>query len=121
MATVLIIDDDSAVRDLLTDVLLQDGHFVRTAKSGTLGVEIAKGEAIDLVVTDIMMPDKDGIETLLEIKAHKPNLKVMAVSGGGTIKDGSFLGVAQELGADAVLEKPVDIYEFSDKVALMAR
>lgn len=109
MAVVLIVDDDPDIRELWALVLGEAGFVVRAAPSGVEGIEIAESEHIDVVVTDILMPNKDGIETLLEIKSINPNVKVLVVSGGGSALRKSFLDVADKLGADATLPKPVDI------------
>ena len=120
MAVVLIIDDDPDIRDLWTVVLGEAGFDVRAAPSGVEGIEIAESEHIDVVVTDILMPNKDGIETLLEIKSINPNAKVLVVSGGGSALRKSFLDVADKLGADATLPKPVDIDRFRAVVEQLA-
>lgn len=121
MAVVLIIDDDAQIRDLWTDALSQEGFEVRSASSGVKGVEIAKSEPIDVVVTDIIMPEKDGIETLMEIKAALPQAKVLAVSGGGAMINDSYLEIAGKLGADAILQKPVNIGRFCRLVRKLAK
>jgi len=113
---VLIIDDDPQIRELWRDVLQEEGLRVLDAPSGVDGVQVAKDHAVDLVVTDILMPDKDGIETLREIKAEQPALKVVVVSGGGVTMQPTFLNVAKKFGADATLQKPVDIGEFCSVV-----
>lgn len=120
MAVILIIDDDAQIRDLWADVLEQEGFDVRVAPSGVEGVEIAASEKVDVVVTDILMPDKDGIETLLEIKSARPQAKVLVVSGGGTMLTASYTGIAEKLGADASLQKPVEIRRFCSVVAQLA-
>jgi DNA-binding NtrC family response regulator len=121
MAVVLIIDDDAQIRNLWADVLSEQGFDVRVAPSGVEGVEIAVSERIDVVVTDILMPDKDGIETLLEIKSTRPDAKVLVVSGGGTLLSSSYTRIAEKLGADASLQKPVEIGRFCRVVAALAR
>ena len=120
MAVVLIIDDDPHIRTLWDYALSEDGFSVRTAPSGLEGVEIARREHVDVVVTDIHMPDKDGIETLLEIKSMNPEAKVVVVSGGGSVGRMSFLGAADKLGADATLAKPFDIHQLSAVVGALS-
>lgn len=120
MAVVLIIDDDAQIRELWADILSEEGHKVRAAPSGVQGVEIAKSEDVDVIITDILMPDKDGIETLLEIKSIRPKTRIVAVSGGGEILSSAYVKVAEKLGADAALQKPVDIDELCRVVSDLA-
>jgi len=120
MAVVLIIDDNAQIRDLWADSLSEAGFDVRAAPSGVQGMEIARAEKVDVIVTDIFMPEKDGIETLLEIKSVRPQAKVLVVSGGSAMMDKSFLEVAERLGADATLQKPVDIDRFCELVTRLA-
>ena len=120
MSVVLIIDDDPHIRTLWDHALTENGFSVRTAPTGMEGVEIARREHVDVVVTDIHMPDKDGIETLLEIKSMNPEAKVVVVSGGGLVGGMSFLGAAGKLGADATLAKPFDIHQLSAVVGKLS-
>ncbi|MFP4003826.1 MAG: response regulator [Alphaproteobacteria bacterium] len=120
MPVVLIVDDDEYIRDLWAEALSEEGFEVRAAPSGVQGVEIAKAERIDVIVTDILMPDKDGIETLLEIKSACPHTRILVVSGGGLLLSSSYVRVAEKLGADASLQKPVDLERFCNVVAELA-
>lgn len=119
MASVLIIDDDPQIRDLWTDILEDEGYEVISAENGSTGVRIVQSRQIDVVVTDIIMPDKDGLETIIEIQSYNPAAKIIAVSGGGEQLKTSFLPVAGALGAVATLQKPVDINEFCDAVSAL--
>ncbi len=109
MARVLVIDDDPLVLDLWVDALLDAGHQVLSAAGGACGVRMAISESPDVVITDVLMPEKDGIETLREVKAANPGIRVLVVSGGGTSLRDGYLWAADRLGADATLPKPVDI------------
>lgn len=120
MAIVLIIDDDPRIRELWERALALAGFTVRTAASGARGIEIATTERVDVVITDIVMPDKDGIETLLEIRSARPDMKVLAVSGGGEFLNASYVDIADRLGADATLRKPVSIGHLCRVVAELA-
>jgi DNA-binding response OmpR family regulator len=108
MARIEIIDDDAAVRDSLSLALEANGHEVRSAEAGDTGVVLAREFHPDLVLTDIIMPGCEGIETILAIKSEHPGIRIIAMSGGGRIGNRDHLELAQEMGADAALEKPFD-------------
>lgn len=120
MPAILIIDDNDEIRALWSDILEDEGHEVLLADSGVAGVKIARTRKVDVIVTDIMMPDKDGLETIMEIQSHNPTAKIIAVSGGGDMLKESFLPVAGALGAVMTLQKPVDINEFCAAVSSLA-
>jgi CheY-like chemotaxis protein len=105
--SILIIDDDAAVSRTLALVLARAGYHVSTATSGRKGLEQLAGGGFDLVLTDIIMPELDGIEAIRRIRADHPELRVIAMSGGGQIDKADFLHMAQALGADRVNENPV--------------
>lgn len=117
MVSILVVEDDAEIRALWAEALSGESCQVLTAPTGVEAVQMVGARQIDLVITDIMMPDKDGIETLLEIKKSHPEIKVVVVSGGGTVLPHSFLGSAELLGADATLEKPVSLKLLQDVVA----
>ncbi|MFO7653511.1 MAG: response regulator [Candidatus Krumholzibacteriia bacterium] len=106
MPTILIIEDDDDVRAVLEAVLARAGYRVRSARDGKEGVVAAAGEPVDLVITDIIMPEKDGIETITDLRREHPDLKVIAISGGGRFSPGGYLHSARLLGADLTLSKP---------------
>lgn len=106
MASILIVDDDPAVRDSVDAVLSLNGHDVRQAGNGRQ-CETAVGQRLpDLVILDIMMPEQEGIETIRSLRRHHPNLKILAISGGGDIQLAQTLHFAKEFGAHAALAKP---------------
>ncbi len=108
MACILIIDDDKQFQSMLTQLLERNGYGVINASSGKSGIEMLNSNSIDLVITDIIMPEKDGLETITELLENHPELKIIAVSGGGrTIPDNS-LKAALMIGAVQSLKKPVD-------------
>lgn len=107
MARILVIDDNPEFRDILRAHLEGHGHQVVLAENGDRGLAVLDGGGIDMVLTDILMPQRDGVEVLRSVKKRWPDLPVIAISGGGWIGAGELLGMAERLGADQVLQKPV--------------
>jgi DNA-binding response OmpR family regulator len=118
MAKILIIDDDTGFRHMVNAALVRSGHRVTEAGDGNEGVRLFKSELPDLVICDIVMPDKDGIETILEIRAVSPVTPVIAMSGGGVNLGLEYLDMAQKLGAHSVLSKP---FRLPELLALVER
>jgi YesN/AraC family two-component response regulator len=106
MATVPIIDDECIVRLTLRDCLESQGHRVLEASDGAEGLQVFDNEPVDVVVTDIVMPEKEGVETILELKRRSADIGIIAISGGGRIDATDFLRIAHRLGADHTLQKP---------------
>jgi CheY-like chemotaxis protein len=106
MAKILVIDDDELVRTTIKAALELADYEVMEAVDGQEGVNTFQGGGFDLVVTDIIMPEKEGIETIIEIRQHDPNIKIIAISGGGRTSNQIFLDVAKKFGAVDVLAKP---------------
>jgi len=107
MAYILVIDDNPEFRDILRSHLEANGHRTLLASDGEQGLALLERETVDIVLTDILMPQRDGVEVLREAKRRWPGLPVIAISGGGWIKATELLGMAEKLGADQVLQKPV--------------
>ncbi len=106
MARILIIEDDNEVRDYLERVLSRDGFEVIGAANGKEGVALFQQTPADLVITDIIMPEKDGIETIMDLKRQNPGLKIIAISGGGRAEPENYLHSAKLIGASRTLKKP---------------
>jgi CheY-like chemotaxis protein len=106
MARVLLIDDDVDVRTALATWLRRHGHDVVEAGDGGEGLERLEAAAFDIVVTDIIMPDVEGIETIMRIRKAYPTMPVIAISGGGSGEPSHTLRPASRLGAHATLRKP---------------
>jgi len=106
MATILVIDDDQEVREFLVTVLERGGHEVKAACNGRDGVAMFSENPVQVVITDIIMPEKDGIETILDLRREHPDLKVIAISGGGRTTPENYLHSARLLGADRAMRKP---------------
>lgn len=117
MADILIIDDDPAVRRSLRRALEAHGHQVREAEEGGAGERALEGRPADLVVTDLFMPGKEGIETVGSLRRRHPELPILVISGGGvmTAEEGLF-DVVRRLGADEVMSKPFDLDRFVEVV-----
>jgi YesN/AraC family two-component response regulator len=107
MARILLIDDDDFVRGVLRLILNQFGHFVIEARNGREGIDLFMGANADLVITDIVMPEKEGLEVLKEIRKMSPAVKIIAISGGGRVNPTDYLRMARFLGAAKVLAKPI--------------
>ncbi len=117
MAKVLVIEDDTAVRFSLFEALRARGFDVDTANNGIEGIERCQNSLYDLIITDLIMPEKDGVETILELKLAMPELKIVAISGGG--KNVDIMETAYHIGADCALTKPfsiTDLYDCVDRV-----
>lgn len=117
MAYILIIEDDDQLRQTLRQILERDGHEVEEAADGEAGVDVLRQGIPDLVVTDLIMPRKEGIETIQELRREYPGLRILAVSGGGMMAPGGPLADAEFFGADASLAKPFSLQAFRDTVA----
>jgi CheY-like chemotaxis protein len=116
-ARILVIDDDAAVRETLRQVLESAGHAVTCAEDGERGLEAFETARPDLVITDIIMPEREGIATILELRRRRPDRPIVAISGGGRTGGTDFLTMARRLGADAALPKPFELEELLDTVA----
>jgi CheY-like chemotaxis protein len=112
----LVIDDDDLVRGTIAAMLESAGYLVVQAEDGQQGVQLFQQHPIDLVVTDILMPSKEGIETIVEIRQRNREVRIIAVSGGGAIGATPVLDAARQLGADDVLSKPFSKAELLVKI-----
>jgi len=109
MEQILVIDDDAAARGMLRDLVEELGHEVSVAENGDDGLRLFEERPFTLVICDILMPEKEGIETIREIKKKNPYTQVIAISGGGSSGNLEFLKMAQSLGADCAIRKPFEI------------
>ena len=105
MASILLIDDDPNVLDVWGDVLSECGHEVVCSESSIDGLTKMEDGRFDLIVVDLFMPEKDGIETLLEIKRQDPSQKTLMISSGGRFQQTSLLSSLTMFGAEATLSK----------------
>ncbi len=107
MATILLVDDDNQVRDMLKKIFVMEGYEVVEAADGLQATELYDPEVIDLVVTDIVMPEKEGLQTIREIRQVNPEARIIAISGGGRIKPEDYLDWANRIGVDQTFTKPI--------------
>ena len=120
MARILIVDDEEAIRELLAGLLATDGHEIATADSGLGAVTLAERSPPEVVITDMIMPDLDGIGIIPLLRALRPCPRILAISGGARHGEIDVLTAAEQLGADAVLEKPLDLMQLRAVVAELA-
>ena len=107
MPKILIIDDEEMVRDVLRQTLEREGYDVQAAADGEKGLSLFETWKPDLVITDILMPGKEGLETIRELRAVDPDVQIIAISGGGDRGDLNFLRAASMFGAVRTLSKPI--------------
>lgn len=108
MAVILVIDDDPQVLKLITMYLTRNGNEVVTAANGKLGIRLLESQHVDLVITDIIMPEQDGLEVLMWLKKQPTRPKVIAISGGSVSLDQGLMLKLASYSADRVFPKPVD-------------
>ena len=106
MKRILIIDDEDSALDLLRRILEQGGYEVVAARNGLEGLEIFRRQQFDLVVTDMVMPVKDGLKTIIELRQEDPDIPVIAISGGGAIAKERYLNVAGYIEGVCTIPKP---------------
>ncbi len=117
MACILVIDDDLQVRRMLRQMLERSGYVVFDAPDGNAGIKCYRECRADLVITDIVMPEKEGIETIRELVQEFPEVKIIAMSGGGRIGPDAYLEVARQIGAVRTLTKPVEREELLSNIS----
>ena len=118
MASILIIDDEEDIRHVLQMILEGAGYDVRIASNGNHAMDLLREEASDLIITDIIMPEKDGVSTITEVRQDFPDIRIIAISGGGgvdpmaykpeAISTTAYLAAATQAGADLVITKPFE-------------
>jgi CheY-like chemotaxis protein len=121
--SILVVEDDPVMRALIGKVLKRAGHAPLESEDAVVATELLEHERVDLIITDVVMPRKDGLEFIREVRQRWPALPIIAVSGGGDHLDGTYcLKVARSLGAAATLEKPFEDQKLLAVVAeVMAR
>jgi DNA-binding response OmpR family regulator len=109
MAQILVIDDDEGMRSFLKNALEREGHAVRVAPDGRAGVQSMSSHLPDLIITDLLMPEQEGIETIVDVHKRYPGVRIIAISGGLRGVKFDLLGLAAKVGADRTLAKPFSI------------
>jgi DNA-binding NtrC family response regulator len=108
MAMILIMDDEAQIRKMLKKVLEKNGYDVIEAVNGNQGIKLYKELLPELIITDLIMPEKEGLESIRELKKINPDVKIIAMSGGGIVDPKVYLNLAVKLGAVHTFAKPVD-------------
>ena len=117
MAKILVIDDDPSIRALLVAMLEDENHEIRQAADGRKGLRMFQEDPADLVITDVLMPEKDGVELIMELKEIDQNAKIIAMSGGGRGLDATFnLRMAKDFGAQRLMVKPFSTSEAMEAI-----
>ena len=117
MAQILLLDDDPVLCRVITLALEAAGHRVQSHENARKGMQTLEQENPDLIITDIVMPEMDGLEILRKVRQLRPELPVLVISGGGSFEPAGYLSVAQSFGATAVLPKPFRPAELVELVA----
>ena len=107
MARILVVDDAEFLRIVFRRNLESAGHEVTEADNGVEAIAAQNAQPFDLVITDIVMPQKEGVETIIELRRAYPSLKIIAISSGGPSRNPDYLKLAEQFGADIVLSKPI--------------
>jgi DNA-binding response OmpR family regulator len=113
---ILLVEDDSRLRSVLNLLLTGSGYLVLVAAHGAEALRILAAEPVDLVITDLIMPEKEGVETILAVRREQPRLPILAMSGGGFGPASNYLSFARSAGACRLLEKPFEFAELVDAV-----
>jgi len=121
MAKILVIDDEPSILLMIKKMLEKAGHEVEMALNGKEGMQIFEKNKADLLITDIIMPEKEGLETIVEMRKKYPDLKIIAISGGGRISADGYLPGAKLLGANMVFQKPLIQKEFLEAVSFLLK
>jgi CheY-like chemotaxis protein len=117
VARILLIDDDEEFRKMLHKSLVRAGHEVQDAANGKQGLALFKQRSTDVVVTDLIMPDMEGLETIIALRHFDPPAKIIAMSGGGRVNAQDYLASARQLGANRILAKPFSLDELTNAIA----
>lgn len=106
MARILLVDDEPLLRETLKIALQAAGHVVSVAQNGTAALALLADQSFDVIVTDVLMPETDGLEMIMRVRKESGNVRILAMSGGGRTRNMDMLDFARSFGADAVLAKP---------------
>jgi CheY-like chemotaxis protein len=116
MSRILVVDDDSQVLQVVSEMLRIEGHEVVMAANGRQAIDQFENGPFDLVVTDIIMPEQEGLETIANLRRRESYVPIIAISGGGRAGNLDYLETARYIGADGTLAKPFGRQDLLDKV-----
>lgn len=119
MSGILIIEDDNELREMLKVALQRRNYIIMEAENGKEAISHFKPSVTDLVITDLIMPEEDGLKVVIKLREIKPAVKIIAISGGGKAGPGSYLNLAKALGADAIFSKPFSVHDMISKIKLL--
>lgn len=108
---ILVIDDEADICEMTKLLLERAGHDVTCTTDSRAAARILKEQAFEVVITDMLMPDKDGLEVMADLRRHHPEVRIIASSGGGRVSSDSYLHIARKSGAHALLSKPFTLKE----------
>jgi len=117
----MIVEDDISMREMLTEALTRRKYKVIVAENGREALLKFKSSLTSLVITDILMPDEDGLKVIMKLKEMNPDLKIIAISGGGKAGPGNYLSLAKALGANEIFTKPFPLKALIDKTEELLR
>ena len=116
MTRILAIDDDIEIREMLKQFLERAGYEVLVAPDGKEALKLHQTNPVNLIITDIVMPEKEGLETIMEFQRRSPEVKIIAISGGGKIAANEYLNLAKVLGAQKTFSKPFELKKLLEEV-----
>ena len=116
MARILLVDDDPGFATVFTAALTKYGHEAHHVTDGKLALEYLREHECELVLTDIIMPEMDGVELIVRVKKEFPGLRIIATTGGGIMLPGDYLHTAKLMGADASILKPCSVEDLIETV-----
>lgn len=111
MPGILLVEDEKELREMLKLSLIRHKYSVIEAANGKDAIAHFRPSVTDLVITDLIMPEEDGLKVIMKLRELKPDLKIIAISGGGKAGPGSYLNMAKALGANAIFSKPFSVNE----------
>ncbi|HFB66214.1 MAG TPA: response regulator [Aeromonadales bacterium] len=117
MSKIMVVDDDDSILRLISEIMRKEGYDVLQAVDGEEAFALFQQQPCDLVITDLLMPNKEGLELIQELRGIKPSLKIIAYSGGGQLEPDDYLDFARGVGADRVFSKPISIIELKQAVS----
>jgi len=116
MTRILAIDDDIQIREMLKQFFERAGYEVLVAPDGKEALKLHQANPVNLIITDIVMPEKEGLETIMEFQRRSPEVKIIAISGGGKIAANEYLNLAKVLGAQKTFSKPFELKKLLEEV-----